>query len=121
MNYSLALPRSLRIAHHEITWGRLHVLVTIIASLRNAAQLRDDVVERRRSGRRRSIPPELVDERVSRHDGARAQQQEREQRTLKWPAERHGRLIVEHLERAQDPELEHSSVVTPVTTLSKPG
>ena len=76
------------------------------------AQRRDRVLERRPRRPRRMLPPELVDEHVGRDDLVRAQEQRNEHCTLPLSTELE-RLSVgsEHLERTQDPKLEHTQVV----------
>ena len=71
------------------------------------AKLRDRVLKRRRRRSRRVLAPELIDETLGRDRLVRPQEQQRQQRALVSAAERHGRALVEHLERTEDPELEH--------------
>ncbi len=75
-------------------------------------QLDDGVLERGRRRPRRVLAPQLVDQPLRRDGLVRAQEQQRQDRALVPPAQRDGRSVVEHLERAEDPELEHSPVVT---------
>ena len=76
------------------------------------AELRDEVLERRRRGRRRLTGPERVDQAVGRDDAAGVEQEQGEQRALLRAAERDHLSVDRHLERAQDPELDHLLVVT---------
>ena len=70
---------------------------------------RDDrVLDRRRRRFRRVVPIELVDELLRRHDPPRTQQQGDEQRALSRPPESDRRLLVPHLERAEDPKAKAS-------------
>jgi hypothetical protein len=62
------------------------------------------------------LAPELVDEPLGRHRLARAQEQQGQERTLVAAAQLHGPVAVEHLERPEDAELEHSTVVTRFTS-----
>ncbi len=67
----------------------------------------DGVLERRRRRSRRLGAVELVDELLRRHDSTRAQEQCDEQRALPRPPESDRRPLVPHLERAEDPEIQH--------------
>ena len=70
---------------------------------------RDDrVLDRRRRRLRRVVPIELVDELLRRHDPPRTEQQGDEQRALPRPPESDRRLLVPHLERAEDPKAKAS-------------
>ena len=60
--------------------------------------------------------PQLVDEAL-RRDRLVDPQEQQSRHTLVAPAERDGRPVVEHLERSEDPELEHVTVVTGFRTL----
>jgi len=51
--------------------------------------------------------PELLDELIRGHHLVRAQEQEREQGALIPAADRDRNAICRHLERPQDPEVEH--------------
>ena len=57
------------------------------------------------------LAPELIDEALRRDRLVGVQEQDREQRSLIPSAERNGLLPVEHLEGAEDPELEHFALV----------
>src|SRR5581483_6748133 len=76
------------------------------------AELRDEVLQRRRRGRRRLARPERVDQPVGRDDPAGVEEEQSEQRPLLRSAERKRASPGDHLERAEDPELEHAQVVT---------
>jgi hypothetical protein len=58
-----------------------------------------------RRGRRRTFPPEPVDQLVGRDDLVRMQQEQREQRALLRSAERNPTVLVDHLDRAENPIL----------------
>ncbi len=67
----------------------------------------DGVLERRRRGLRRLGAVELVHELLGRDDSSRTKEQCDEQRTLPRPPESDRRPLVPHLERAEDPEIQH--------------
>jgi hypothetical protein len=71
------------------------------------ADLRDEVLERRRRGARRRLAPELVHEAVDRDDLVRVDQEEGEEGALLLPAERDRPAVADDLERTEDPEIEH--------------
>jgi hypothetical protein len=75
-------------------------------------------VEHARRGERRVLAPQLVDEPVGRERLAGVHEQQREQRPLPVPAERHGASVRDHLERAEDAVLRGSRVAGRVATLS---
>ncbi len=84
------------------------------------AELRD-VVLKRVLGRRRRLPgPELLDQLIGGDDLARPQQQQGEERPLLLARQRHRLAVGEHLQRPEDPELQHVRVVTPSSPVSKP-
>ena len=63
-------------------------------------------LQRVRRRRRWAVAPERVDHAVARHDLVRAQEQQREHRTLLPAAERERLSFGRHLERPENPELE---------------
>ena len=65
------------------------------------------------------LAPELVDETLGRDRLVRAQEQQRQHGALIPAAQADGVSFVEHLEWPEDPELQHSRVVTGHTTLLK--
>ena len=73
------------------------------------AQLGDAHLQRRAARIRRLLAPQVVDEPVGRHDLVNAQQQNREQRALLGARQRHQRVAVGDLERAEDPEVHRVS------------
>ena len=73
------------------------------------AQLRDVVLERVRCRSRRILVPQQVDQPIPGHDLVRARQEEREERALARAAEGDRATLLEHLERAEDPELPRSA------------
>ena len=66
---------------------------------------RDVRLQRLRGGRRRALAPEIVDERVLRHDLVRAEEEGGEQRTLLGAAEVDAPAVLHDLEWAEDPKL----------------
>ena len=54
--------------------------------------------------------PQPVDQTVARNDLTAAQDQVRQQGPLPWATERDRPLLLEHLDRPQDPEFEHRRV-----------
>ena len=75
-----------------------------------AAKLRDEVLERLRSGRRRRAAPELLDQTIRGDDLARVQGEKREQRTLASCAELDDATVVGDLERTEDANLHASPI-----------
>jgi hypothetical protein len=76
-------------------------------------------VERRRSRPRRTLAPQLIDQRVRRDDATGVQEQDREQRALLLPAERYLCAVDGDFERPQYAELNRQDlVVTPVKRLA---
>jgi hypothetical protein len=65
------------------------------------------------------LAPEAIDEPFGRDGLIRPEQQQGQQRALIPPRERDGPSFVEHLERAEDPELQHAPVVTEVSGREK--
>jgi hypothetical protein len=63
-------------------------------------------VQGRGGGFRRLLTPELVDQAVARDDLVRPHEQDGEQRTLMRAADPEPAPVSEHLERAEDAELE---------------
>ena len=84
------------------------------------AELRDVVLEGVLGRRRRLSGPELLDQLIGGDGLARPQQQQREQRALLLPRQRHRLAVGQHLQRAEHPELQHVRVVTPSRPVSKP-
>lgn len=76
------------------------------------AQTRDRVLERRRRGAWRLLPPEGVDHPISRDHLVEVQEEKSEQGALVAAAKWQPGSIVDDLEWTEDPEL-HSEVVTP--------
>ena len=87
------------------------------ARAQQLAELRDRVLERGRCGARWVLTPELVDEALGREGLVCPQEQECQEGTLISAAELHRRAFVQHLERTEDSELEHASVVTGFTSV----
>ena len=75
-----------------------------------ASELRDEVLERLRSGRRRRAAPELLDQTIRGDDLARVQGEKREQRALSPCAELDDATVVRHLERTEDANLHASPI-----------
>ena len=83
------------------------------------AELRDEILERRRRGLRRLLTPELVDEAVGCHDLARPHEQEPEQRTLLLAAQRERRRPADDFERPEDAELDHCASSRAITNRAR--
>ncbi len=71
------------------------------------AQLRDEVLQRRRGRPRRPLAPEAVDQAVGRHHPSGLEQQEREDRAQLLAPDGYRLAVGEHLDGAEQPELEH--------------
>src|SRR5438067_291476 len=72
----------------------------------------------RRSGLRRCLAPQIVDQPAARDDLVRVQEEEGEQGALLGPAERERATLIERLQRPQDPELHLHPRVEGNTVLS---
>ena len=81
------------------------------------AQLRDEVVERRRCGPRGLRAPEVVNELVGGHDLPYLEQERGEDGPLVLPAQGERPTVGEYLRRSEDPELDpHESLLAPSAT-----
>ena len=76
------------------------------------AQLRHGVVQRRERSRRRLLSPQLAHEPLRCDDVVGVEKQERENRPLSLSRYLDGTAVARDLERPEDPELEHVSLVT---------
>ena len=61
------------------------------------------------------LAPQVVDQALGRDDLARVQQEQREQRALLRSAEHQRASVLDHLERAKEPEIHASAPVSPTT------
>jgi len=92
------------LADAELVAGRLGLRFDAVLA-EQRPQLGDAHLDRLRRGLGWIVAPERVDQSVTRHNAIRVQQHGCEQRTLFRAGDVHRAPVLEHLQRAQDPEL----------------
>ena len=83
-------------------------------------QAGDVAMQRGQRRRRRGLAPQRVDEDILRDDLVRPQQQHPEQRALAAAAESEDAAVLRHLQRAQDPEVDRSLLLSADATRQRP-
>ena len=81
------------------------------------AELRDEILERRRGRPRRVLAPDIVDEAIGRNHLVRTDDQRREESPLLLPRQGHNLPFADDFQRAEDSELEHCVCVCSNTLL----